>query len=181
MMACEATAMTGPRAQGREGLPAATWCLRNTTCARQQSAARSRADHGRLYINTPDGRRDGLGIRSIEKLDREEALAFDRRFYAPNSSKLVIAGDKSRRPRCASWPSRVVADPAAAAFAPRRVRPQEPVTAAAATVPPRPTPRRADSAEALLPGAVGGHRLRAAGGTRWRCWARLGSGCNHLI
>ena len=31
--------------------------------------------------------------QEIEKLDREDALAFYRRFYAPNNAILVIAGD----------------------------------------------------------------------------------------
>src|SRR6202021_4274553 len=46
-----------------------------------------------LYLNHPYGR-PVIGWRpEIEKLDREDALAFYRRFYAPNNATLVIAGD----------------------------------------------------------------------------------------
>src|SRR5216684_7843585 len=46
-----------------------------------------------LYLNHPYGR-PIIGWRhEIEKLDREDALAFYRRFYSPNNAVLVIAGD----------------------------------------------------------------------------------------
>ena len=46
-----------------------------------------------LYLNHPYGR-PIIGWRhEIEKLDREDALAFYRRFYTPNNAVLVIAGD----------------------------------------------------------------------------------------
>ena len=46
-----------------------------------------------LYLNHPYGR-PVIGWRhEIEKLDREEALAFYRRFYTPNNAVLVVAGD----------------------------------------------------------------------------------------
>jgi zinc protease len=46
-----------------------------------------------LFLNHPYGR-PIIGWRhEIEKLDREDALAFYRRFYAPNNAVLVIAGD----------------------------------------------------------------------------------------
>ena len=46
-----------------------------------------------LYLNHPYGR-PVIGWRQeIEKLDREDALAFYKRFYAPNNATLVIAGD----------------------------------------------------------------------------------------
>ena len=46
-----------------------------------------------LYLNHPYGR-PVIGWRhEIEKLDREDALAFYRRFYTPNNAILVVAGD----------------------------------------------------------------------------------------
>jgi zinc protease len=46
-----------------------------------------------LYLNHPYGR-PVIGWRhEIEKLDREGALAFYRRFYTPNNAVLVVAGD----------------------------------------------------------------------------------------
>jgi len=46
-----------------------------------------------LFLNHPYGR-PVIGWRhEIEKLDREGALAFYRRFYTPNNAVLVVAGD----------------------------------------------------------------------------------------
>jgi zinc protease len=46
-----------------------------------------------LYLNHPYGR-PVIGWRhEIEQLNREDALAFYRRFYTPNNAVLVIAGD----------------------------------------------------------------------------------------
>jgi len=46
-----------------------------------------------LYLNHPYGR-PVIGWRhEIEKLTREDALAFYRRFYTPNNAVLVVAGD----------------------------------------------------------------------------------------
>ena len=46
-----------------------------------------------LYLNHPYGR-PVIGWRQeIEKLNREDALAFYRRFYTPNNAVVVIAGD----------------------------------------------------------------------------------------
>jgi zinc protease len=46
-----------------------------------------------LYLNHPYGK-PVIGWRQeIEKLNRDEALAFYRRFYTPNNAVLVVAGD----------------------------------------------------------------------------------------
>lgn len=46
-----------------------------------------------LYLNHPYGR-PVIGWRhEIEQLDREDALAFYRRFYSPNNAILVVGGD----------------------------------------------------------------------------------------
>jgi len=46
-----------------------------------------------LYLNHPYGR-PVIGWRhEIEKLDRDDALAFYRRFYTPNNAIVIVAGD----------------------------------------------------------------------------------------
>jgi zinc protease len=48
-----------------------------------------------LYLNHPYGR-PVIGWRQeIEKLNREDALAFYKRFYTPNNAILIVAGDVS--------------------------------------------------------------------------------------
>jgi zinc protease len=72
--------------------------------------------------------------QEIEKLDREDALAFYKRFYAPNNAILVIAGDvdaKEIRPMVEKAYGGIPAQPAISAH---RIRPQEPVPAAQRTV-----------------------------------------------
>ncbi len=46
-----------------------------------------------LYLNHPYGRPVIGWHHEIEQLNREDALAFYRRFYTPNNAVLVIAGD----------------------------------------------------------------------------------------
>jgi zinc protease len=46
-----------------------------------------------LYLNHPYGRPVIGWHDEIEKLNREDALAFYRRFYTPNNAVLVVAGD----------------------------------------------------------------------------------------
>jgi zinc protease len=86
-----------------------------------------------LYLNHPYGR-PVIGWRhEIEKLDREDALAFYRRFYTPNNAIVIVAGDVT--------PDEVKADaeetygkvPERAATNPRQ-RPMEPVQEAPRTV-----------------------------------------------
>src|SRR3954469_13419053 len=87
-----------------------------------------------LYLNHPYGR-PVIGWRQeIEKLGREDALAFYKRFYAPNNATLVIAGDvdaKEIRPMVERAYGAIAPQPA---IAPKRTRPQEPVPAAPRTV-----------------------------------------------
>ena len=86
-----------------------------------------------LYHNHPYGR-PVIGWRhEIERLTREDALAFYHRFYAPDNAILVISGDVS------ADQIRTMADdtygkiPRVTEIAPR-VRPQEPAPEAARTV-----------------------------------------------
>src|SRR3954454_15323029 len=46
-----------------------------------------------LYLNHPYGRPVIGWHHEIEKLNRDEALAFYRRFYTPNNAILIVAGD----------------------------------------------------------------------------------------
>ncbi len=77
-----------------------------------------------LYLNHPYGR-PVIGWRpEIEKLTRDSAIAFYRRFYAPNNAVLVIAGDTD------ADEVRRLAEETYGKIAPRdiapRKRPQEP-------------------------------------------------------
>ena len=73
-------------------------------------------------------------MTEIEKLDRQDALAFYRRFYAPNNATLVIAGDVDAdeiRPMAERTFGVVASQPDIPA---RRIRPQEPTPIAPRTV-----------------------------------------------
>jgi zinc protease len=82
-----------------------------------------------LYLNHPYGR-PVIGWRQeIEKLNREDALAFYRRFYTPNNAVVVVAGDvtadgvKALVEQTYGKVERVV-------DVPPRTRPQEPIPVA---------------------------------------------------
>src|SRR5436305_4992011 len=86
------------------------------------------------YLSRPCGRRVIGWHAESEKLSREDALAFYRRFYAPNNAILVIAGDVEPadvRPMVEKTFGPVAAQPAIPAL---RVRPQEPEPVAPRTV-----------------------------------------------
>jgi len=87
-----------------------------------------------LYLNHPYGR-PTIGWRGeIEKLNREDALAFYKRFYAPNNATLIIAGDVSAdevRPMVEATYGKIPAQPSIPA---QRIRPQEPTPVAPRTV-----------------------------------------------
>jgi zinc protease len=86
-----------------------------------------------LYLNHPYGR-PVIGWRhEIEKLDRDQALAFYRRFYTPNNAIVVVAGDVTADEVKAD------AEETYGKIAPRaeigpRERPKEPVQEASRTV-----------------------------------------------
>jgi zinc protease len=86
-----------------------------------------------LYLNHPYGR-PVIGWRQeIEALDREDALAFYRRFYTPNNAILVVAGDVTADEIRTMANDTYAKVPRVAEIKPR-VRPQEPVQEAARTV-----------------------------------------------
>ena len=86
-----------------------------------------------LYLNHPYGR-PVIGWRQeIEALDREDALAFYRRFYTPNNAILVVAGDVTADEIRSMANDTYAKVPRVAEIKPR-IRPQEPVQEAARTV-----------------------------------------------
>src|SRR6188474_3322289 len=86
-----------------------------------------------LYLNHPYGR-PVIGWRhEIEQLDREGALEFYRRFYAPNNAILVVAGDVTADEVRTLAEETYGKIPRFGEIKPR-LRPQEPVQQAARTV-----------------------------------------------
>jgi zinc protease len=82
-----------------------------------------------LYLNHPYGR-PVIGWRQeIEKLNREDALAFYRRFYTPNNAVLVIAGDVTGA-EVKALAEKTYGQVARVAEIAPRVRPQEPIPVA---------------------------------------------------
>jgi zinc protease len=105
----------------------------NMRVANNPNARLSEQVDAALYLNHPYNR-PTIGWRhEIEKLTREDALAFYKRFYTPNNAIVVVAGDVT--------PDEVKADaeetyskvPVRTAIAPR-LRPTEPVQEAPRTV-----------------------------------------------
>ncbi|HYW63455.1 MAG TPA: pitrilysin family protein [Bradyrhizobium sp.] len=136
MMEFEADRMTGLVLRDENVLPERDVVLEeyNMRVANNPEARLSEQIMAALYLNHPYGR-PVIGWRQeIEKLDREDALAFYRRFYAPNNATLLIAGDVELdevRPLAERTFGRIAPQPAIPAH---RMRPQEPVPAAPRTV-----------------------------------------------
>jgi zinc protease len=136
MMEFEADRMTGLVLKDENVLPERDVVLEefNMRVANNPDARLTEQIMAALYLNHPYGRPVIGWHQEIEKLDREDALAFYRRFYAPNNAILIIAGDvdaKDIRPLVEKNFSNI---PAQSAIPAKRVRPQEPVPAAARTV-----------------------------------------------
>src|SRR3954465_332061 len=95
MMEFEADRMTGLILKDEVVLPERDVVLEeyNMRVANNPDARLTEQIMAALYLNHPYGR-PVIGWRQeIEKLSREDALAFYKRFYAPNNATLVIAGD----------------------------------------------------------------------------------------
>src|SRR3954453_5289051 len=136
MMEVEGDRMTGLVLKDETVLPERDVVLEefNMRVANNPEARLSEQIMAELYLNHPYGRPVIGWGQEIEKLDREDALAFYRRFYAPNNATLVIAGDVEIgdiRPLAERTFGQIAPQPA---IGPRRVRPQEPVPAAPRTV-----------------------------------------------
>src|SRR3954469_2045704 len=136
MMEFEADRMTGLVLKDENVLPERDVVLEefNMRLANNPEARLNEQIMAALYLNHPYGR-PVIGWRQeIEKLDREDALAFYRRFYAPNNATLLVAGDvdlNEVRPLAERTFGQIAPQPA---IPPRRMRPQEPVPAAPRTV-----------------------------------------------
>ena len=136
MMEFEADRMTGLILKDENVLPERDVVLEeyNMRVANNPEARLTEQIMAALYLNHPYGRPVIGWHQEIEKLDREDALAFYRRFYAPNNATLVIAGDvdaKDVRPMAERTFGEVAPQPAIAA---QRIRPQEPTPIAPRTV-----------------------------------------------
>jgi zinc protease len=136
MMEFEADRMTGLILKDENVLPERDVVLEeyNMRVANNPEARLTEQIMAALYLNHPYGRPVIGWHHEIEKLDREDALAFYRRFYAPNNATLVIAGDveaKDVRPMAEQTFGQVQPQPAIPA---QRIRPQEPPPIAPRTV-----------------------------------------------
>src|ERR1051325_8159802 len=136
MMEFEADRMTGLILKDENVLPERDVVLEefNMRVANNPTPRLNEQIMAALYLNHPYGRPVIGWHQEIEKLDREDALAFYRRFYAPNNPILVIAGDtdaKEVRPLVEKNFAGIPAQPASPA---RRIRPQEPEQVAPRTV-----------------------------------------------
>ena len=136
MMEFEADRMTGLILKDENVLPERDVVLEeyNMRVANNPEARLTEQIMAALYLNHPYGRPVIGWHQEIEKLDREDALAFYRRFYAPNNAILVIAGDvdaEDVRPMAEQTFGQVAPQPAIPA---RRIRPQEPEPVAPRTV-----------------------------------------------
>jgi zinc protease len=136
MMDFEADRMTGLILKDENVLPERDVVLEeyNMRVANNPDARLSEQIMAALYLNHPYGRPVIGWHQEIEKLNREDALAFYKRFYAPNNATLIIAGDvdaQEIRPMVEKTYGVVAAQPA---IPERRLRPQEPTPTAARTV-----------------------------------------------
>ena len=95
MMEFEADRMTGLVLKDENVLPERDVVLEeyNMRVANNPEARLAEQIMAALYLNHPYGRPVIGWHQEIEKLNREDALAFYKRFYAPNNAILVIAGD----------------------------------------------------------------------------------------
>jgi zinc protease len=136
MMEFEADRMTGLILKDENVLPERDVVLEeyNMRVANNPEARLAEQIMAALYLNHPYGRPVIGWHHEIEKLDREMALEFYHRFYAPNNAILVIAGDtdaKEVRQLAEATFGKVEPQPAIPA---RRIRPQEPEPVAPRTV-----------------------------------------------
>jgi len=105
----------------------------NMRVANNPGARLSEQMEAALYLNHPYGRPIIGWRQEIEKLTREDALEFYKRFYTPNNAILIVAGDVT-----ADEVKKLAEDTYGkvprVTEVPPRVRPQEPVHMAPRTV-----------------------------------------------
>jgi zinc protease len=136
MMDFEADRMTGLILKDENVLPERDVVLEeyNMRVANNPDARLNEQIMAALYLNHPYGRPVIGWHHEIEELTRDDALAFYRRFYAPNNAILVIAGDVDPadvRSIAERSFGKVAPQPSIPA---RRIRPQEPEPAGPRTV-----------------------------------------------
>jgi zinc protease len=136
MMEFEADRMTGLILKDENVLPERDVVLEeyNMRVANNPEARLNEQIMAALYLNHPYHRPVIGWHHEIEQLNREDALAFYHRFYAPNNAILVIAGDtdvNEVRPLVEKNFGRIPAQPDIPA---KRIRPQEPEQVAPRTV-----------------------------------------------
>jgi zinc protease len=127
LMTFEADRMTGLVLTDANVLPERDVVLEeyNMRVANSPDARLGEQVSAALYLNHPYGR-PVIGWRQeIEKLDREDALAFYRRFYTPNNAVVVITGDVTAQEVRSLAEKTYGKVPRVAEIAPR-LRPQEP-------------------------------------------------------
>jgi zinc protease len=95
MMAFEADRMTGLVLTDAVVRPELNVVLEelNMRVANNPAARLGEQIDAALYLNHPYGRPVIGWIHEVEKLTRDDALAFYRRFYTPNNAIVVVAGD----------------------------------------------------------------------------------------
>lgn len=129
MMELEADRMTGLVLSDANVLPERDVVLEefNQRIANSPDARLSQQMMAALYLNHPYGRPVIGWHEEIKHLNREDALAFYKRFYAPNNAILIVAGDVTEtdiRKLAETHYARIPANPA---IARERERPGEPV------------------------------------------------------
>jgi zinc protease len=136
MMEFEADRMTGLVLKDENVLPERDVVLEeyNMRVANNPDARLSEQIMAALYLNHPYGRPVIGWHHEIEKLNREDALAFYRRFYAPNNATLIIAGDVDAAEVRKLAEQTYGPIPAQPSIAPHRIRPQEPTPVAPRSV-----------------------------------------------
>ena len=135
MMTFEADRMTGLVLNEANVVPELKVVLEeyNMRVANSPDARLGEQISAALYLNSPYGR-PVIGWRhEIEKLTREDALAFYRRFYSPHNAVVVIAGDVTAEEVKALAEKTYAQVPRVADIKPR-ARPQEPPPTAPRTV-----------------------------------------------
>jgi zinc protease len=135
MMEFEADRMTGLELSDEVVRPELDVVLeeQNMRVANNPGARLGEQMEAALYLNHPYGR-PVIGWRhEIERLDRDGALEFYRRFYSPNNAILVIAGDVTPEEVRTLAEETYGKVPRVADIKPR-IRPQEPVQEAARSV-----------------------------------------------
>lgn len=135
MMEFEADRMTGLVLTDDNVLPERNVVLeeQNMRVANDPASRLSEQVLAALYLNHPYGRPIIGWRQEIEKLDREDALAFYRRFYTPNNAVVVIAGDVTVD-EVKALAEKTYGKVERRLDVPARARPQEPTPAAARQV-----------------------------------------------